>query len=124
MTELSSSDIHFLVALLASEEASASELKSLFDVWGVKPEIVKEIFVSLMKDGTIGVTNYIDEKFIDITLEQSLVLTENWLDFISSPYQIYLTDPGFKRWDIDDWGISTDRAKFLMFSNNGSAIHV
>jgi len=119
-TVLTKSDKRFLVALLASEEASVAELKSEFDAWSVKTEEIQEILVGLVKDGTIGVTNLINEKFNDFTQDESLALADNWSEFVTLPYQLFLTDLGYKHWDEDDWGITSRRAKFLIFSNKGN----
>ena len=124
MTELSLNDIHFLVALLASEEAPVTELKSEFDAWGVKAEIIQEVLAGLMNDGTIGISNLIEKEFKDFSLEEGLALIRNWLKFVASPYQLFLTDSGFTRWDVDDWGITSRRAKFLVFSNKGNSVRV
>ena len=124
MTELSLNDIHFLVALLASEEAPVTELKSEFDAWGVKAEIIQEVLAGLMNDGTIGITNLVEKEFKDFSLGEGLALTRNWLKFVASSYQLFLTDSGFTRWDEDDWGITTRRAKFLVFSNKGNSVRV
>ena len=124
MTELTLNDLHFLVALLASEEAPVAELKSEFDAWGVKAELIQEVLEGLMNDGTIGITNLVEKEFKDFSLEEGLVLTRNWLKFVASPYQLFLTDSGFSRWDVDDWGITIRRAKFLVFSNKGSSVRV
>ena len=124
MTELSSNDIHFLVALLASEEAPVTELKSEFDAGGVKTETIQEALVCLVSDGTIDVTNLVCGEFKDFSLEEALALIGNWLEFVDSSYQLFLTDPGYKRWEVDDWGITTDRAKFLIFSNKGNLVRV
>ena len=101
-----------------------TELKSKFDAWGVKTEIIQEILVGLIKDGTVGVTDLVDEEFKDFLLEENLVLTGNWIKFVVSPYQLFLTDSGCKRWDVDDWGITTRRAKFLIFLNKENSVRV
>jgi hypothetical protein len=124
MEELTSNDVHFLVALLASEEAQVSELKSDFEQWNIEKIQVQDVLVELVSDGTVGVTILEKEVFNDLDKNESLNLIKGWEHFIHSSYQLFLTDYGYKRWETDDWGITTKRAKHLMFSNQGSSIRV
>ncbi|MBY5991740.1 hypothetical protein [Ferrimonas balearica] len=124
MEKLTSNDTHFLVALLASEEAPVLELRSDFHQWAVECGQVQEVLVGLVTDGTIGVTKPEGDEFHDFEKNASLELIRDWDSFVQSPYQLFLTDPGYRRWETDDWGISTERARYLMFSNQGSSIRV
>jgi hypothetical protein len=124
MEELVSADIHFLVALLASEEAQVTELKSDFAQWQVADTQVQDVLAGLVNDGTIGVTILEKEVFNDLDTNESIALIKQWEFFVQSPYQLFLTDNGYQRWDTDDWGITTKRAQHLMFSNQGSWIRV
>ena len=124
MEELVSADIHFLVALLASEEAQVTELKSDFAQWQVADTQVQDVLAGLVNDGTIGVTILEKEVFNDLDTNESIALIKQWEFFVQSPYQLFLTDNGYQRWDKDDWGITTKRAQHLMFSNQGSSIRV
>lgn len=124
MEKLTLNDTHFLVALLASEEAPVSELCSDFQHWGVASAQVQEVLVDLVTDGTAGITKPEGEEFHDFEKMASLELIRDWDSFVRSPYQLFLTDSGYRRWETDDWGISTERARYLMFSNQGSSIRV
>ena len=124
MENLDSNDISFLVALLASEESNVNGLKNELEPWGCNQNQVLPILTSLISDGTIGVTKSDNDEFIDFETKKSLNLLNNWQEFIHSEYQLYLTDEGYKRWDTDDWGITTKRAQYLMFSNKGSNIRI
>ncbi|MBQ4852991.1 hypothetical protein [Pseudoalteromonas sp. MMG012] len=124
MEELASNELQFLVALLASEESEVNELKTEFDARGVEGEKVQVVLSGLISDGTIGVTKYQNEEFHDYEKNESLSLVKNWEDFVLTQLQIFLTDEGYKRWEIDDWGITTKRAVSLMFSNQGNSIRV
>lgn len=124
MEELASNELQFLVALLASEESEVNELKTEFDARGVKGDRVQAVLKGLISDGTIGVTKYQSEEFHDYEKSESLSLIENWEHFVLAQLQIFLTDEGCKRWETDDWGITTKRARSLMFSNSGNSIRV
>ena len=124
MEELALNELQFLVALLASEESEVNELKTEFDARGVKGDRVQAVLKELISDGTIGVTKYKNEKFHDLEKSESLSLIENWEHFVLAQLQIFLTEEGYKRWEIDDWGITTKRARSLMFSNSGNSIRV
>lgn len=124
MDQLTSNDIHFLVALHASEESAVHELKTEFAARGVEQENVQSILRGLIVDGTISVTKLQGEIFHDFKKDESLKLIENWNSFIQTKLQIFLTDEGYQRWDVDDWGITTERARYLMFSDQGQVTHV
>jgi hypothetical protein len=124
MEELASNELHFLVALIASEESDVHELKTEFDAWGVECDIVQVVLKGLVTDGTIGVTKYQNEEYHDYEKSESLNLIKDWKCFVNTQLQIFLTDQGYQRWETDDWGITSKRAKYLMFSNRGSSIRV
>lgn len=124
MDQLTSNDIHFLVALLASEESAVHELETEFAARGVEQENVQSILRGLIVDGTIGVTKLQGESFHDYKKDECLELIEDWNSFVQTKLQIFLTDEGYHRWDVDDWGITTERARYLIFSNQGQVLRV
>jgi len=124
MEHLDSSDIYFLVALLASEESNVNGLKTELEPWGCNQAQVLPILTNLISDGTIGITKSENDESIDFETKESLNLLSNWQEFIHSGYQIYLTDEGYKRWNTDDWGITTKQAQYLMFSNKGNTVRI
>lgn len=64
------------------------------------------------------------EAYHDYTKNESLNLIEDWDCFVLAKLQIFLTDEGYQRWETDDWGITTNRARYLIFSNRGNSIRV
>ena len=124
MEELTLNEVHFLIALLASEEAPVQELETNLAQRHVKSNTIQNVLKSLIEDGTVGVTKLVNQAFYDYQKEESLLIICNWKLFIESPFQLFLTDAGYKRWEIDDWGITTIRAQELMFSSGGSNISV
>lgn len=124
MQELASNEIQFLVALLASEESEVHELKTEFDARYVNSEIVQVVLKGLISDGAISVTKYQGEECHDFDRSDSLNLIKDWGHFIKSQFQIFLTDDGYRRWETDGWGITTNRARQLMFANVGSSTRV
>jgi hypothetical protein len=124
MEELTSNELHFLVALLASEEAPVQELETDLAQRHVKYDKIQNVLKSLIEDGTVGVTKLENEAFYDFQKDESLLFICNWKLFIQSPCLLFLTDAGYKRWEVHDWGITTIRAQELKFSNGGSNIRV
>ncbi|QPB83501.1 hypothetical protein CWC22_011080 [Pseudoalteromonas rubra] len=124
MEKLTSNELQFLVALLASEESAVNELKTEFDARGVKDMRVQAVLQGLISDGTVGLTKFQNEEYHDYSKRESLGLVENWASFVLSPLQLFLTDEGYKRWETDDWGMTTKRARSLMFSNPGNSIRI
>lgn len=124
MEELTLNEVHFLIALLASEEAPVQELETDLAQRHVKSDTIQNVLKSLIEDGTVGVTKLVNETFYDYQKDESLLFICNWKLFIESPFQLFLTDAGYKRWEVDDWGITTIRAQELMFSSGGSNIRV
>jgi len=122
MEELTLNEVHFLIALLASEEAPVQELETDLAQRHVKSDTIQNVLKSLIEDGTVGVTKLVNEAFYDYQKDESLLFICNWKLFIESPFQLFLTDAGYKRWEVDDWGITTIRAQELMFSSGGSNI--
>ena len=124
MEQLTLNDIQFLVALLASEESPVLELKTDLEAWNVDAKAVQGVLAGLVQDGTIGVNLLGCDVFSDFSLDEAMTLIKDWENFVGSPFQLFLTDLGYKRWDTDDWSISIKRANFLMFSNKGNSVRV
>ena len=124
MEELTLNEVHFLIALLASEEAPVQELETDLSQRHVKSDTIQNVLKSLIEDGTVGVTKFENEAFYDFQKDESLLFICNWKLFVESPFQLFLTDAGYERWEVDDWGITTLRAQELMFSSGGSNIRV
>lgn len=119
MEKLSKQDIHYLIALTASEEGMLVEIIWEFNKWSCNKDEVLEIFSSLIKDNTMLVYRLENEESIDLSKEQSLSLVSKWSELDRKDHMLYLTEDGEKRWKTDDWGITTKRARHLMFNNDG-----
>lgn len=117
MEELTLNEIQFLVALFASEEANVQELEAGMLRRNVQPSLAQNTLKGLIEDGTVGITRLVGEEFHDFEKDDSLTVICNWKEFGQLPLQLFLTDTGYKRWEVDDWGITTSRARQLVFSN-------
>ena len=124
MTQINSNDLHFLVALLASEESLVSELETDLAQRDCERQNILDVLIGLVSDGTVGITKAVAEDYHDFEQHESLALCTNWSVLVNSKYQLYLTEKGWERWEVDDWGITTERAHKLMFSNEGSNFRV
>ncbi|WP_338517238.1 hypothetical protein [Alteromonas gracilis] len=124
MEELTLNEIQFLVALLASEEANVQELEVDMFRRNVQPSLVQYVLKGLIEDGAVGITRLVGEEFHDFEKDDALTLICNWKQFVQLPLQLFLTDTGYKRWEVDDWGITTSRAMQLVFSNKGNGFRV
>ncbi|WP_444926779.1 hypothetical protein ACJJI4_01270 [Microbulbifer sp. TRSA002] len=124
MEIITEQDAFFLVALSASEESSLIELRWEFEKWDHSSIEVTTIIESLIKDGTILLSEREGESFSDYSVNDSLAIAVTWSKSESWNIILFLTEAGDQRWKTDDWGITTKRAKHLMFSNKGSVTRV
>lgn len=116
MESISHQDIHFLIALSASEGALLQEIIWEFERWKCQKEDVLVILKNLVKDGTVSLCKPIaNSDFSDLTLEETLQAIATWDRLKRIDLMLFLTESGQNRWEIDDWGISTKRAHHLMF---------
>lgn len=122
MEALSEQDVYFLVALSAAEESSLIELKWEFEKWDVAPEVVLHVIESLIKRGVILLSERSDVGFSDYSESESIEISKVWKDSKSWETILFLTEQGEKCWEVDDWGITTARAKHLMFSTKGKLL--
>tara|TARA_B100000446_G_scaffold39961_1_gene35605 strand:+ start:7472 stop:7855 length:384 start_codon:yes stop_codon:yes gene_type:complete len=125
MESISHQDIHFLIALSASEESILQEIVWEFERWECQKEDVLVILNSLVKDGTVLLCKPIaNSDFLDLTKEETLQAISTWDGLFRKDLMLFLTESGEKRWEVDDWGISTKRARHLMFSNSGNITRI
>lgn len=117
MESIDKNDIYFLVALNGSEESSIVELQEDLSRWTYTESDVVEVISSLIQDGVLLFSEYSEDSFQDHIAEESLRLAREWKSVKSNSLILFLTDTGWSRWDEDDWGITTERARYLMFSN-------
>ncbi len=120
METISENEAIFLVAMNASEDSSLMELRWELENWTCEGFNVTNVIKSLINDGTILLSERQEEGFINYTLEESLMLSELWASSESWNTILYLTEGGYRRWKTYDWGITTKRARHLMYSNQGS----
>ncbi len=119
MEDLTKHEIQYLIALSASEEAMLIEIIWEFKKWACEQEEVLENLSGLIKDNTILIYKHEGKEVLDLSREQSLNLVSEWIGLERRDHMLYLTDEGEKRWEVDDWGITTKRVRHLMFSNSG-----
>ena len=120
METITEQDVYFLVALNASEESSVVELKWDFDKWDYGSIDIRTIIKSLISDGTILMSERENDSYKDYSITESCEIAEIWNKTESMNTIIFLTEAGESRWKTDDWGITPERAKCLMFSKQGS----
>ena len=124
METISESEVFFLVALSASEESSLKELRWDLEKWDCADIDVTKVIKSLINDGTLLLAERIEFDFQYYSKNESITLSETWATTESMSTVLYLTDAGSRRWEIDDWGITTKRAQHLMFGGNGNVRRV
>ena len=115
MEHIAKSDVKFLIALNASEESPLSELRLDLQRWKHEGTDPAEVLVEMIRDGTVLLAESVGNSVTDYSVADSEALAAGWSTSESHSKFIFLTDSGWKRWDTDDWGITTDRAKRLMF---------
>ncbi len=116
MEKITKQDAFFLIALNASEESSIVELKRDFLKWEHDSIDVAEAISVLIEDGTILFAEREGDLYKDYSIPESIEIAESWESNESWNTVLFLTESGESRWKTDDWGISTDRARHLMFS--------
>lgn len=124
LESIAENDARYLLAAYASEESPLIELIWEFDKWDCNNNTVLNLLRKLIEDNIVGVTIPKGDDFTDLDLNESLKVVSSWDDLKTRKYVLYMTDKGFELWDNDDWGISTPRAKHLMFSNSGNVVRV
>jgi hypothetical protein len=124
MEKISEQDIQFLIALAASEEAMLVEIVWEFEKWECGNEVVLKLLSGLIEDETILIYRHEAGETFDYSKSESLSLVSDWSSLDRKDHMLYLTDKGGKRWEMDDWGITTKRARHLMFTNNGKVSRV
>ena len=124
METITEQDAYFLVALNASEEASIVELKWDFAKWDHASIDVAQVIEALIADGTILFTERDGDIYRDYSVSESYEIAKSWKVNESMNTVLFLTEAGESRWKTDDWGISSERAKHLMFYNQGKVSRV
>lgn len=114
MESIIKSDINFLIALNASEEASLCEFIMDLERWHFKKEIVLQCLSSLIEEDTLALTLLNNKQFDDLSKEDALQVVSTWETLHANDLILFLTESGQERWETDDWGIDRDRAEKLM----------
>lgn len=117
MEAIRKNDIYFLVALNASEESSIVQLQEDICRWSFNENDVVEVISTLIVEGVLLFSEFSMDKYEVYTTKGSHQFAQEWKSLKSNSLIIFLTDRGWSRWDEDDWGITTERARYLMFSN-------
>ena len=115
--QISQNEIDFLLFTLASEESILVELHWEFEKWGCEKNDVTTSLSKHIKNGFLLISKPNVESFYDLSIESSLEFASNWEKLNTNEYILFLTENGEKQWEKDDFGITTKRAKRLMFSN-------
>ncbi len=118
MEPITENDIRFLIALNASEESSLAELRLDLRRWDHTAIDVTDILRKLIRDGVILLTERRAVSFTDYSASESVDLATS----DSSDTILFLTEQGYRRWEKDDWCITTERARHLMFSQQRGSI--
>jgi len=121
---ISENDTRYLLAAYASEESPLIELIWEFEKWDCEKDTILQLLGNLLEDAIVGVTKLNSDKFVDLDSDDSLKFVRTWEDLNDRNHILYMTEKGFKLWDNDDWGITTDRARHLMLSNSGNVVRV
>ncbi len=117
MESLSNPDIHYLMALNASEESDLIEVARDFERWVCDKPVVLGILRSLIEDDTILVSKLVDMELEDLEKAEALALTNAWDTIRRNDLVLCLSESGVKRWETDDWGITRERARYLMIGD-------
>ena len=124
MVSTSKHDIYFLIALNASEESTLEEIVWESKKWKCEESLVLKVFRDLIQDGTVLLYELVDGECSDFPMEHCLKSVEVWAGLKRNDYMLFLTEAGEKRWEVDDWNITTKRAQELMFGGNGRVTRV
>ncbi len=116
MESISQNDINFLLVLNASEESILSELALEFRRWNCDTDVILQRLKELIKDETIGISRREGSTFGDLPMSEAIEAIKTWNFVQESSLMMFLTEAGKTRWKTYDWGISTKRAKYLMFT--------
>lgn len=120
MEALTQADVRFLLALNASEESYFVDVRRDLNAWGVGETNAVGLLQELIRAGWILLCEKTLDGFTDFTMAESLITAAAWDACSTSSVILYLTEAGYAQWEVDDWGISTKRARQLMFSNPGT----
>jgi hypothetical protein len=114
---LTEADAYFFVALSASKETFLIDLKRDFESWDYGDVSLVDIIQNLIEDGTVLLSERTSDTFKNFSLVDSLRMLSAWSEFESWNTVIYLTAQGDERWESEDWGLSDERAQYLMETN-------
>jgi hypothetical protein len=116
MERVAESEVRFLLALNASEESALAELKADLLRWNCTGIDVTALLLALIHDGTVLLMERQLDSITHYAAQESVALAAGWATSASRSTCLFLTESGWKRWRTDDWGITTERAQYLMFS--------
>ncbi len=122
--QISQNEIDFLLFILASEESMLVELHWEFEKWGCEESDVIASLSRHIRNGSLLVSKPIGCSFSDLTVQSALNFTQSWASLNTTEHILFITENGEKQWQEDDFGITTKRARYLMFSNQGKTTRV
>ena len=121
---LTKNELSFLVTLNASEEASITELLSELEDWTTQPHQLKEVLREFVVAKEIGLSRRTSSGCENLTAVETDELLATFTTVDDPDYFLFLTAAGFSRWEIEDWGITTKRSRFLMFASDPHGVRV
>jgi hypothetical protein len=113
--EYSTNDIRYFLVVLASEEAYLKEVLSESQKRNISLALLKEILQNFVEKGIVGFMSLNGDDFRDSPQSESLKVVSNFDHTIDEGLQLYLTESGLICFDEDDWGISVERAREIVF---------
>ena len=114
---ITSNEIEFLLVTAASEDSVLIEINQEFEKWSCNQTDVLIVLSNLIQSGYILVSKLNGSEFKDLSVKSSLEFTQDRTKLDTNEFILFLTDTGEKYWNKEDFGITTKRAKYLMFSN-------
>ncbi|MCH8141448.1 MAG: hypothetical protein IH908_07620 [Proteobacteria bacterium] len=121
---LTKNELSFLVNLNASEEAGITELLSELEDWTIQPHQLKEVLREFVLAKEIGLSRRTSSGFENLNADETDELLATFTTVDDPGYFLFLTAAGFSRWEIEDWGITAKRSRFLMFASDPRSVRV
>jgi len=117
MESITERDACFLIVLNASEESTLLELKWDLENWDHRSIDIVQILGELIEDGIVLFTDRDGDTYRDFSIFDSREIAKAWNNADSMNIVLFLTETGMLQWQTNDWGITSERARYLMFSN-------
>ena len=115
--KITPNEIEFLLVTAASEDSLLVEIHWGFEKWDCEQSDVLIVLSNLIRRGYVLVSKPDGNEFSDLASEPSLEFAKAWKNLDTKEFIIFLTEDGEQYWNKEDFGITTKRARYLMFSN-------